>query len=180
MPFLAHCSTQWHTFVCCPVLSFVRNWGTRLADTHLIPRLCVNIVPTEIPSSSTSSLIVKCQFLLTNSLMWSAILLVWAVDGQPVCGSLLMAVWPFLKLEYHSDGLDWLSVGLLNVDYSILHVLVAAYQVCSRTWERHSCTLGHLTQDWIKFPPTCLLCIVNIFYQISYMIVTSIPVVVSL
>lgn len=76
-----------------------------LADTRLIPRLCVSIVPTEILSSSTSSLIVKCQFLLMDSL-WSAVLLVWAVDGQPVCGSLLMAVWPFLKWEYHSDGLD--------------------------------------------------------------------------
>ena len=114
-PFLAHCSTQWHTIACCPVVSFVRNWGTSLANTCLIPRLCVIIVLTEILSSSTSSLIVKCQFLLMNSLMWSAILLVWAVDGQPVSGSLLMAVWPFLKW-------DWLIVVLLNVDYSILHV----------------------------------------------------------
>lgn len=126
--FLAHCSTHWHTVACCPVLSSVRSWGIRLADTCLIPRLCISIVPNEILSSS-SSLIVKCQFLLMNSLMWSALLLVWAVDGQPVCWSLLMAVWPFLKWEYHSDGLGWLSVVLLNVDYSILDVFVADYLV---------------------------------------------------
>ena len=120
---------QYSVAHCCMLscLIFCEKLRNKVGQHTSHSKINVSIVPTEILSSSTSSLIIKCQFLLMNSLMWSAILLVWAVDGQPVSGPLLMAVWPFLKWEYHSDGLDWLSVVLLNVDYSILHVLVAAY-----------------------------------------------------
>jgi hypothetical protein len=89
---------------------------------------CISIawhVPNDKLSSSAISLIIKCRFPRITALTWSTVSLVRAVDGQPVCGSSSMDVWPFLNREYHSNILDRLNAVSTNAYCSISYVSVA-------------------------------------------------------
>jgi hypothetical protein len=117
---------------------------------------------------------------------------------RPVCGSLSMDVRPFLNREYHSNVLDRLNAVSPNACCSISYVSVA---VLTSFWQnlmqtrcsfntsisqydggrdKHDCTVDQLTDDWVKLQPAPLVCGVRRCCQVSYMVVTSMLLVVSL
>jgi hypothetical protein len=106
----------WHSGLC----------GEKALPTRISFRINIaRHVPNDKLSSSAISMIVKRRFPWITALTRSTVLLVGAVDGQPVCGSSSMDVRPFLNREYHSNVLDQLNAVSLNAYCSISYVSVA-------------------------------------------------------
>jgi cytosine/uracil/thiamine/allantoin permease len=114
----------------------VRSWGTRFADTRLIPRSCVSVtwhVPNEKLSSLAISMIVMHQFPQTTALTRSTVSLVHATDGRPVCGLSSMDVRSFIIRN--TTQISWTDSTLFPqmLVVAFRTFLCPSYQVSGRT-----------------------------------------------
>jgi len=83
--------------------------GAQISLTRLICKSSVRIfwhVPNDIPTSSATSLIVRCRSVRMISRTRATVFLVWEVDSLPGQRSSSKDQRPFLKWEYHSNVFD--------------------------------------------------------------------------